>query len=197
MLFLLAETSAPGFSKESDVHKKVSRFLYALMFMGFCGIAVHAADDGRPAEDKKPTFELKDIAFKGFDLSNKTADIIATVEVKNLNGGFKLTDVQYKFKLNDNQLAEGRYEKELEIPASGEVLLELPFTVDMTAIPGVAWSTITDSLRLRYELEAEFTVPIFAALKHTQKSSFKGDLPLGEAFTSLSNKLKEKLFGKP
>jgi LEA14-like dessication related protein len=196
-LLRLAETLAQRFSKGFDVDKKVSRFLCVLLLLGFCAIAVRAADDGRMAEEKKPTFELKGIAFKGFDLSNKTADIIASVEVKNLSGGFKLTDVQYKFKLNDNQLAEGKYEKELEVPASGEVLLELPFTVDMTVIPGVAWNTITDSLTLHYELEAEFTVPIFAALKHTQKSSFKGDLPLGEAFTSLSNKLKEKLFGKP
>lgn len=193
----LGETLAPRFSKGIDVDKKVSRFLCALMLLGFCGIAVRAADDGKIADDKKPAVELKGIAFKGFDLSNKTADIIASVEVRNLSGGFKLTDIQYKFKLNDTQLAEGKYEKELEVPASGEVLLEMPFTVDMTAIPGVAWNTLTDSLTLRYELEAEFTVPIFAALKHTQKSSFKGDLPLGEAFSSLSNKLKEKLFGKP
>src|SRR5205085_10950222 len=120
-----------------------------------------------------------------------------SVEMKNLSGGFKLTDVHYNLKLNDNQVAEGKYEKELEIPASGELVLELPFTVDMTSIPGVAWNTITDSFTLRYELEAEFTIPIFATLKHTQKSSFKGDLPLGEAFASLTNKLKEKLFGKP
>jgi LEA14-like dessication related protein len=179
------------------VYKKVSRFLGVLVLLGLSAITLRAADNSKITEDKKPTFELKGIAFKGFDLANKTADIIASVEVKNLSGGFKLTDVQYAFKLNEHKVAEGKYEKELEIPASGEVLLELPFTVDMTTVPGVAWNTITDSFTLRYELETEFTVPIFAALKHTQKSSFKGDLALGEAFTSLSNKLKEKLFGKP
>jgi LEA14-like dessication related protein len=177
--------------------KKLRPFLCALMILTLCGVAARAADDDKIAEHKKPAFELKGITFKGFDLSNKTADILASVEMKNLSGGFKLTDVHYKLKLNDNQVAEGKYEKELEIPASGELLLELPFTVDMTAIPGVAWNTLTDSFTLHYELEAEFTIPIFAALKHTQKSSFTGDLPLGDAFTSLSNKLKEKLFGKP
>lgn len=168
-----------------------------MMMLALCGLAVRAADDGKVAEAKKPTFALQGIAFKGFDLLKQTAEVSASVEVKNLSGGFKLSDVQYRLKLNENQVAEGRYEKELEIPASGEVVLELPFTVDMTAIPGVAWNTISDSFILRYELETEFTVPLFAALKHTQKSSFKGDLPLGEAFASVSNKLKEKLFGKP
>ena len=179
------------------MYNKGKSVLCALILLMFCSIAIQAADDSKIAEDKKPTFELKGISFKGFDLSNKTADVVASVEVKNLSGGFKFTDVNYKLKLNDNEVAEGKYERELEIPASGEILLELPFTVDMTSIPGVAWNTITDSFTLRYELETEFTVPIFAALKHTQKSSFKGDLPLGDAFTSLSNKLKEKLFGKP
>ena len=177
--------------------KKIHQFLCALMILTLCGIAAKAADDSQIAEAKKPTFELKGITFKGFDLSNKTAEVLASVEMKNLSGGFKLTDVHYKLKLNDNPVAEGKYEKELDIPASGELVLELPFTVDMTSIPGVAWNTITDSFTLRYELEAEFTIPIFATLKHTQKSSFTGDLPLGDAFTSLSNKLKEKLFGKP
>jgi LEA14-like dessication related protein len=184
-------------TKRFTVNRKIGPVLCALTLLMFCSMAVHAGDDSKMAEDKKPTFELKGIAFKGFDLSSKTADVIASVEIKNLSGGFKLTDVHYNLKLNDNQVAEGKYEKELEIPASGEILVELPFTVDITSVPGVAWNTITDSFTLRYELETEFTVPIFAMLKHTQKSSFKGDLPLGEAFTSLSNKLKEKLFGKP
>jgi LEA14-like dessication related protein len=175
----------------------MSRVIGALILVAMCGAAIRAADDNQAGDHKKPTFELKSIAFKGFDLSHQTADGIAAVEVKNPGGAFKLTDVNYKLKLNDKEIAEGKYEKELEIPASGELTLELPFTVDLTAIPGLAWNTMTDSFTLRYELETEFTVPLFAALKHTQKSSFKGEFPLGEAFTSVSNRLKEKLFGKP
>ncbi len=175
----------------------MSKVIGALMIVLMCCVALRAADDHQAVEDKKPTFELKSLAFKSFDLSNKTAHGMASVAVKNPYGAFKLADVKYKLKLNDQEVAEGKYEKELEIPASVEVTLELPFTVDITSIPGVAWNTITDSLILRYELETEFTVPLFAALKHTQKSSFKGDLTLGEAFASVSNKLKEKLFGKP
>src|SRR5437868_4448490 len=100
--------------KRFDVYRKVSQVLCALILLAFCSAAACSADDSKIADDKKPTFELKGIAVKGFDLANKTADILASVEIKNLNGGFKLTDVNYKLKLNDNQVAEGKYEKELE-----------------------------------------------------------------------------------
>ncbi len=179
------------------MYTKVNGILCALMLIAICGATLCAADGNKANKDKKLPFELKQIAFKGFDLSRQTADGIATVELKNPGGAFKLTNVSYKLKLNDHQVAEGKYEKELEIPAGGDVTLELPFTVAITSIPGVAWNTITDSLTLRYEFETEFTIPLFASFSHTQQSSFKGDLPLGEAFTSLSNRLKEKLFGKP
>lgn len=184
-------------SKRFILYKKMSRVIGTLILVTMCGVAVGAAGGQQAGEDKKLTLELKSIALKGFDLSKKTADGVATVEVKNPGGAFKLIDVNYRLKLNDHQVAAGKYEKELEIPATGEVTLELPFTVDITSIPGVAWNTITDSLTLRYEFETEFTIPLFASLKHRQQSSFKGDLPVGEAFASLSNRLKEKLFGKP
>jgi LEA14-like dessication related protein len=177
--------------------KKINRVLLALLVLALCQAATFAADDKKAADEKMPQFELKDIAFKEFNLLKKTAEVIATVEVKNSIGAFKLKDVGYKLKLNDSEVAFGKYEKDLEIPASGEAKIELPFTVDLTAIPGVAWNTITDSLTLHYELEAQFTIPLFAALETKQKRSFKGDLPLGEAFSALSSKLKEKLFGKP
>ena len=61
----------------------------------------------------------------------------------------------------------------------------------------MAWNTVTDSLTLRYELDTEFTIPLFASLKHTQKSSFTGDFPIGTALTALPGRLKERLFGKP
>ena len=174
----------------------VRRIFCACIAIAFYGAAVRAAPDRNSGEEKRPTFELKSIAFKGFDLSNRTADVIAAVEVKN-GGGFRLKDVKYRLKLNDREVGEGKVDEDLKLPASGESLIELPFTVDMTSIPGVAWGAITDSFTLRYELEAEFTIPIFGALKHTQKTTFKGDLPLGEAFSSLSTRLKEKIFGKP
>jgi LEA14-like dessication related protein len=178
-------------------YKTLRRIFCLLMIVAFCGAAMGASRNRQNDDDKKPKFELKGIACKGFDLANKTAEVVATVDVKNAGGAFKLKDVNYKLRLNDQEVAEGKYEKDLEIPATGEATFELPFTVELTSIPGVAWNAIGEAFTLRYELETEFTIPLFATLKHTQKTSFKGDLPIGEAFSSLSNKLKEKLFGKP
>lgn len=151
----------------------------------------------QPQEERKPDVELKGVELKGVDLSNKTADVLFSVAVKNPGLAFKLKDLNYRLSLNDYQAAEGKYEKEVEIAAGGETVVELPFTFDLTKIPGVAWNAMTESFTLRYELETEFTVPLFGSLKHTQKTSFKGDFPLTEALTSLPTRLKEKLFGKP
>lgn len=179
------------------MYTKKSRVLCALLIVAFCGVAVRAADDLKADDDKKPKFELQKIAVKGFDLSNKTAAVVASVAVKNTGGALKLQDVKYQLRLNEQELAEGQCENDVEIPASGEAVIEMPFRVDLTAIPGVAWNAMTDSFTLRYELQTEFTIPLFASLKHTQKTAFKGDLPIGEAFSSLSKRLKEKIFGKP
>ncbi|MEW6125486.1 MAG: LEA type 2 family protein [Acidobacteriota bacterium] len=155
------------------------------------------AQTHQSTEAKPPQVELQTIRYDKFDFWKKTIDVIAVVSVKNQTAALKLQDVTYKLKLNDNAVAEGKHDKDIEIPATGEVEIELPFTVDLTSIPGVAWDAMTESFTLRYEIETEFTVPLFASLKHTQKSSFKGDLPIGEAVYSLSKKFKERLFGKP
>jgi LEA14-like dessication related protein len=154
------------------------------------------AQEVKPLEANKPQVVLKDINFDKFDLWKKTVEMIAVVEIKSPGVALKLRDVNYKLKLNDNPVAEGQYEQDVELPATGETEIKLPFTLDLTSLPGVTWDMITESFTLRYEIETAFTIPLFAALNHTQKTSFKGDLPLGEAVYSLSKKFREKIFGK-
>ena len=180
--------------------KRGSRFRALGALVLLCHLAlfeVPAASAAQTQDARKPDVELQGLELKGVDLSNKTADVLFSVAVKNPGPAFKLKDLTYRLKLNDYQAAEGKYEKEVEVAASGETVVELPFTFDLTKIPGVAWNAMTESFILRYELETEFTVPLFASLKHTQKTSFKGDFPLGDVLTSLPGRLKEKLFGKP
>jgi LEA14-like dessication related protein len=153
------------------------------------------AQDKPTSEANKPQVVLKNINFDKFDLWKKTVEMIAVVEIKSQGVALKLRDVNYKLKLNDNPVGEGKYE-ELEIPATEKVEVKLPFTLDLTSLPGVTWDMITESFTLRYEIETEFTIPLFANLKTSQKTSFKGDLPIGEAVYSLSKKFKEKIFGK-
>ncbi len=168
-------------------------FLATLLLLGN---ALAFAQDAQPPLTNQPQVTLKNINFDKFDLWKKTVEVIAVVEIKSQGVALKLRDVNYKLNLNDNAVAEGKYEKEIEIPATGETEIKLPFTLDLTSLPGVTWDMITESFTLRYEIETEFTIPLFATLKHTQKTSFKGDLPLGEAVYSLSKKFKEKIFGK-
>lgn len=155
------------------------------------------AQDNRSTDAKLPLVELKTIKYERFNFWNKTIEVIAVIGVKNQSAALRLQDVNYKLKLNDQAVATGKRETDIEIPATGETEIELPFTVDLTQIPGVAWEAITESFTLRYEIETEFTVPLFASLKHKQATSFKGDLPIGEAVYALSKKFKERLFGKP
>ena len=92
------------------IQQKVPRMFCALLVIALCCVVGKAADDKQSDDDKKPKFELKNIAFKGFDLSNKTAEVMALVEVKNVGGALKLQDVKYKLRLNDQEVAEGHCE---------------------------------------------------------------------------------------
>lgn len=148
----------------------------------------------KPAPDK-PQVVLKDIHFDKLDLWKKTVEMIAVVEIKSQGVALKLRDMNYRLKLNDHPVAEGKYADEIELSATDKTEINLPFALDLTSLPGVTWDMLTESFTLRYEIETEFTIPLFAALKHTQKTSFKGDLPIGEAVYSLSKKFKEKIFG--
>ncbi len=175
------------------IHARQTLFL---LFLLLFSSPLAFAQEANPAEARQPQVVLKTINFDKFDLWKKTVEVIAVVEIKSQGVALKLQEVNYKLKLNDNPVAEGKYEKEIAIPASGESEINLPFTLDLTSLPGVTWDMISESFTLRYEIETEFTIPLFATLKHTQKTSFKGDLPLGEAIYSLSKKFKERIFGK-
>lgn len=164
------------------------------MLLWLCN-AYALAQQTNSSAANKPQVLLKDINFDKFDLWKKTIEVIAIVEIKSPGVALKLQDLNYKLKLNDNAVAEGKYEKEIAIPATGETEIKLPFTLDLTTLPGVTWDMMSESFTLRYEIETEFTIPLFATLKHTQKTSFKGDLPLGEAVYSLSKRFKAKIFG--
>jgi len=148
-------------------------------------------------EEKKLEVELKGFEIKGVKLSEMTVETVVSVAIKNPGPAFRLQDLTYRLMLNEQKIAAGVHEKEVMVAAAAETIVELPFTVELTKVPGVAWNAATDSFTLRYELETEFTIPLFAALKHTQKSSFKGDFPIPDAITALPAWVKEKLFGKP
>ncbi|HJQ24171.1 MAG TPA: LEA type 2 family protein [Blastocatellia bacterium] len=149
------------------------------------------------AEEKKPNVKLKGIALKHLDVTSLVADTTVTVEIENPGPAFTIKAASYRLKLNDHEAAEGHQDEAINVPAESSVTADLPLTVNLAALPGVTWRTITDGLNLNYELATEFDVPLLGMFTHKMQASFSGTLPIGDMALSLPGKLKEKIFGKP
>ncbi len=134
--------------------------------------------------------------MRAVDLNNRTADAQLSIEIDNPGRGFKLKHLSYRLMLNEKQAAAGKYDKEIEIPAHSSTTFELPCSVDLPALPGVAWAVISKGFEAHYELATEFTVPIFGPLKHKVKTSIAGDLSLAETVTGWTAKIKERIVSK-
>jgi LEA14-like dessication related protein len=175
---------------------RTTRMAVALLIVAAVGQA-RPALAGSSADNKKPDVKLKSVALNGVDWGNSAAGAIISVEVNNPGPEFKVKDVTYRLKMNGQVTAEGKYKKEVKVPAASSVTIDLPITLDLSALPAVTWSAITEGLRLSYELDAEFTVPVFAFFNHKVKASLGGELTPGSVMSSLSNRVRERLGGKP
>lgn len=170
---------------------KSTRTAIALIIVLACsGIA-------RATEDKKPAVKLKGITVKHIALADQTVETTVSIEIQNPGPAFKVKDASYQLKLNGRMAAEGKRNEEINVPADSTVIIDLPVTVNLSALPAVTLSTITDGLNLSYELETQFTIPLFAMFDQKIKTAFKGDLPLGDKLISLPDKLLDRIFGKP
>jgi len=170
---------------------KSTRTAIALLIILACASVTEAA------QDKKPTVKLKGIAVKQIDLADQIAETTVSIEIENPGPAFKVKDASYRLKLNGQLTAEGKHNEEIQVPAASTATVELPVTVNLAALPAVTLSAITDGLNLSYEIETQFTVPLFAMFNHKVKTAFKGDLPVGDTLISLPGKLVDRIFGKP
>lgn len=170
---------------------KSTRTTVALLIFLTCAAATQAA------QDKKPTVKLKGIAVKHITLADQTAETTVSIEIQNPGPGFKIKDASYQLNLNGRPAAEGKHTEEIHVPAESTVTVDLPVTLHLSALPAVTWSTVTDGLKLNYELETEFTIPLLAMFDHKIKTAFKGDLALGDKLVSLPDKLVDRILGKP
>ncbi len=170
---------------------KIHRLLLSFNLLLLFSVVTYAREN---RAEQKPDFKVKSVKLNGVDWSKKTADTTVLVVITNPGIGFKLIDLNYKLKVNEAGFAEGKYDKEVQIPAKGAAEIELPFTIDLTTLPLVAWNSIKDSLTLHYEIEAEFKIPLLMLFSPAQKTSFTGDYSLTEALAELPAKIKEKIF---
>jgi len=176
---------------------KATRTALALFIGIACLSAAHTTLATSLPDNKKPNVTLKKIALSRIDWSNRVADAIVSVEIDNPGSEFKIKDVSYKLKLNGHTAAQGKYKNEIKVPAASSVTIGVPVTVNLSALPAITWSTVSEGLKMNYELEAEFTVPVFAFFHHKVKTAFIGELTPASLMSSMSGKVKEQLGLKP
>jgi len=146
-------------------------------------------------ENKKPQVHLKGISIKSIDWWNKTARTELSILVDNPGPAVKLKELHYRLKLNDQQAAEGKYDKEIELPARASTAVELPCVIDLSSVPGVTWSVISEGFDVRYQFDTEFTVPLFPPLSPKIKTTINGDLSLSDTVSGWSARIKERITG--
>jgi len=159
-------------------------------------IAIVLPGQTRALEGGKPPVSLKGVSIKAVDWSNRTAETELSIAIDNAGPAFKVKDLSYRLKLNDKQAAEGKYDKEIEVPAQSSATFELPCSVDLSALPGVAWAVVAGGFDVHYELETEFTVPLFASLSPRIKTSIAGDLSLVGTVSGWTARIKERIASK-
>jgi LEA14-like dessication related protein len=170
--------------------KQIARILALLMVLACPSL-------GRTDKTAKPKIELKRISLEEIDWAKKTANTKMAIQIENPGPAFTVKEVSYRLRLNEKQAGEGRSDKEIVVPANGSVTVELPFTVSLSELPDVAWSTISTGFNIHYEMETEFVVPAIAFLTPRIKTSFSGDLSPSVKLSSWSDKLRERISSKP
>lgn len=173
------------------MNHKPYRIAFALMIVAALSVAAFAAGN-------EPQVSLKSISVKSFSLSSGAADLMVYLDVENTSGAeITLKDVSYKLKLNGQDAGHGKQEKDIKLPARSKTTVEMPLTVDLTALPGITWSALTSGFKLHYDLDAEFSVPVLAIFTHKVKTSFNGDFTIDDAASSVSSFFKGIFGGKP
>jgi hypothetical protein len=82
------------------------------------------------------------------------------------------------------------------VPARSSATFDLPCAVDLSALPGVAWAVVAGGFDVHYELETEFSVPLFLTITPRLKTSIEGDLSLTETISGWTARIKERIAGQ-
>jgi len=166
--------------------------LGAVVFLFLAPLTANA----QVAAPKKLDVHLKGAAVEQVDWAKGTAQTRLVIEIENPGPGFNVKDLSYRLKLNDKQAAEGKYDRDIAVPAHASTEFELPCTVDLTALPGVAWRIISGGFDVQYALETEFTVPILPSLSPRFTRSIEGEFSLVRTVSGWTTKIKEHLSSK-
>jgi len=111
-------------------------------------------------------------------VSLESADLVFDLEVENHNRfSFVLETVEYRVRINDEPLLDGRQDLRAEIAAHGASAVELPVTLRFTDIVRVL-RTLKGERQAGYDLDAVlgFSIPIVGRLSIPVRQ--KGDVSL-------------------
>ena len=134
-------------------------------------------DLGRIGDAVNVQLKVGEITLESIDFRNQTADLTVGLDVANGLIPVSLKDFDYRLRLADRDLIEGRHSGTLKVGGRKASRVNLPLTVNLGSIPNVVWSAFTNRGRLRYELDSAFTLPLFVTEKRFDQS-FSGEVPL-------------------
>lgn len=183
------ELSAFFCMRAKTVARAIPQLVTVVLFVALC-------PQTRALGEDKPAVRLKGVSVKAVNWNNRTVQTELSIAVENPGPAFKLSDLSYRLKLNNRHAAEGKYEKEIEVPSRSSATFDLPCEVDLSAVPGVAWAVAAGGFDVHYELETEFTVPLFLTLAPRLKTSIEGDLSLTGTISRWTARIKERIAGK-
>lgn len=104
----------------------MKRFWYAVMLLA---LVVGLSGCGMKEAVKKMSFELVGVNVRG--MTPEGFDATVRLKVNNPNGfGMTVTDVSYRAYVSGREVATGRTDSEVEIPAGGSCVAELPVRVE-------------------------------------------------------------------
>lgn len=134
-------------------------------------------DLGRIGDAVNVQLSVGEITLESIDFRNQTASLNVGLDVANGLIPVSLKDFDYRLRLADRDVIEGRHSGTLKVGGRRASRVNLPVTVHLRSIPGVVWSAFTNRGRLRYDLDSAFTLPLFISEKRFDQS-FSGEVPL-------------------
>lgn len=132
----------------------------------------------------KMSLELKQVKIKNFSNNGFTANVY--MNIKNPNRfGVTVKDLNYSVMVNEREVGKGRIRRQVEIPANGESLAELPLEVGHVELNGLLNEVMGKGANYRVKGEAVFgtmlgsyTYPFDVEKKQKKKQADKKETEL-------------------
>lgn len=145
------------------------------------GLSASASAQGRiPVErlgGSLVKMKVGELTLESINFRDQTARLNLALDVSNGFIPVTLKDFDYRLRLNGHDTIEGVHDGALKIGGRSSSRVNLPVTVHLRSIPGAIWSAFQNRGRVKYEMDAGFTLPLFVTEQRFDQS-FGGEVPL-------------------